>query len=67
MRHFASAPHGLERKPVLGSRAVEGGYTWHGLSRPWRGEREAAGTFFLFACVLLMELLVCVPFSFGGA
>lgn len=46
MGHFALR-HGLERKPVLGLRAVEGGYTWHGLSRPWRG-REAAGTFFFY-------------------
>lgn len=35
MGHFALR-HGLERKPVLGLRAVEGGYTWHGLSRPWK-------------------------------
>lgn len=45
MGHFALR-HGLERKPVLGLRAVEGGYTWHGLSRPWRGERSCRYLFF---------------------
>lgn len=57
MGHFALR-HGLERKPVLGLRAVEGGYTWHGLSRPWRGERSCRYLFFL---LLLLKVLVCVP------
>lgn len=65
MGHFALR-HGLERKPVLGLRAVEGGYTWHGLSRPWMGKLQVPFFFFFFQ-LLLLKVLVCVLFLFGGA